>query len=57
MNSVEAMQKVILEQLFDLESTGKRALRDAFALALAMKALKNIPVISEEDVAETALTK
>ena len=49
MNSVDDIQKVILEQLFDLESTGKRALRDAFALALAMKALKEIPVISEEE--------
>mgnify|MGYP003140462469 CR=1 FL=1 len=42
---------------FELETTGQRALKDAFSLALAMKALKNIPVISEEDVAENALTK
>ena len=55
MNSVDDIQKVILEQAFDLETTGKRALRDAFVLALAMKALKNIPVISEEDVAEIEL--
>ena len=52
MNSVDE-QKVVLEHLFDLETTGKRALKDAFVLALAMKALKNLPVMSEEDVAQT----
>ena len=46
MNSVDDIQKVILEQAFDLETTGKRALKDSFVLALAMKALKNITVIS-----------